>query len=264
MRSEADIRKVFELWERGVPKKAIARQTGISHTQVRRWIGLGVHAVLRSPMRTGAQRHAPTLNSSACPLVQHVDERAYAYLLGVYLGDGHITTEPNGVHRLRIAACDQYPGIMTECAKAVRTVMPQRRVGSVRQQGCRSVYCYSNHWPCLFPQHGPGKKHNRPIMLRSWQERIAFDRCPGLLLRGLIHSDGCRFMNRVVRPTKTGPKRYEYPRYMFKNESGHIRGIFIEACRRIGVEWRWDGPTQISIARRSSVARLGSFVGPKF
>jgi hypothetical protein len=70
-------------------------------------------------------------------------------------------------------------------------------------------------------------------------------------------------LSRVTRPTKSGHKRYEYPRYTFSNESGHIRGIFIEACRRVEVEWRWDGPAQISIARRRSVALLDSFVGPK-
>jgi hypothetical protein len=44
---------------------------------------------------------------------------------------------------------------------------------------------------------------------------------------------------------------------------GEAHGIFIEACRRVEVEWRWDGPAQISIARRRSVALLDSFVGPK-
>ena len=100
-------------------------------------------------------------------------------------------------------------------------------------------------------------------MLRSWQERIALERVPKLLLRGLIHSDGCRCTNRVVRRTKAGLKRYEYPRYTFKNESGHIRGIFIEVCETVGAEWRWDGRTQISIARRRSIALLDSIVGPK-
>jgi len=50
---------------------------------------------------------------------------------------------------------------------------------------------------------------------------------------------------------------------MFNNESGHIRGIFTEACCRVGVDWRYDGATQISIARRQSVALLDTFVGPK-
>ncbi|MGQ0804556.1 MAG: transcriptional regulator, partial [Actinomycetota bacterium] len=64
--------------------------------------------------------------------------------------------------------------------------------------------------------------------------------------------------------TKAGLKRYEYPRYMFKNESGHILGIFTHACQLLAIDWRWDGTTQISIARRESVAKLDSFVGPKF
>jgi len=263
VRSDDDVRRVFALFEQGVPKKAIARETGVSHTQVQRWIRKGVNAILNSSMRLRAGRHEPTLNSAACPLVRSVDHRAYAYLLGMYLGDGYITTEPNGVHRLRIAMCDDYPGIMRECEEAVAAVMPGRQVALVRQQGCHDVSCYSNHWPCLIPQHCPGRKHTRPLMLRRWQERIEYECFPDLLLRGLIHSDGCRCTNLIVRPTKAGPKRYEYPRYFFKNESGHIRGIFIEACRRVGVDWRWDGPTQISIARRRSVALLDSFVGPK-
>jgi hypothetical protein len=263
MRSDREVRQVFELFGQGVPKKVIARQTGVSHTQVRRWIAAGRDTILNSPMRRGAGRHDWELGSARCPLVQKVDHRAYAYLLGMYLGDGHISREPNGVYRLRIAACDAYPDVMDECARAVAAVMPDRRVGLLRQQGCHDVSSYSNHWPCMFPQHGPGKKHLRPILLHPWQFRIAYDEYPKQLLRGLIHSDGCRCINRVRRPTKSGVKRYEYPRYMFKNESGHIRGIFTEACRRVGVGWRWDGPTQISIARRRSVALLDSFVGPK-
>ena len=27
----------------------------------------------------------------------------------------------------------------------------------------------SKHWPCLFPQHGPGRKHTRKIELEQWQ-----------------------------------------------------------------------------------------------
>jgi hypothetical protein len=29
------------------------------------------------------------------------------------------------------------------------------------------VYSYWQHWPCLIPQHGPGKKHERQITW-SW------------------------------------------------------------------------------------------------
>ena len=32
-----------------------------------------------------------------------------------------------------------------------------------------SSTCRWKHWPCLFPQHGPGRKHERPIVLEDWQ-----------------------------------------------------------------------------------------------
>jgi hypothetical protein len=34
------------------------------------------------------------------------------------------------------------------------------------------VNAYSKHWPCLFPQHGPGVEHKRSIELVPWQQRI--------------------------------------------------------------------------------------------
>jgi len=54
----------------------------------------------------------------------------------------------------------------------------------------------------------------RLISLTGWQRRIC-NQYPELLLRGLIHSDGCRVINRVWG----GAKRYAYPRYEFSNRS---------------------------------------------
>jgi hypothetical protein len=31
------------------------------------------------------------------------------------------------------------------------------------------LWVYHRHLSCLFPQHGPGKKHERPIELEPWQ-----------------------------------------------------------------------------------------------
>jgi hypothetical protein len=78
-------------------------------------------------------------------------------------------------------------------------------------------------------------------------------------VRGLIHSDGCRVINRIRHPRKT----YEYPRYEFSNRSADIRRIFSDACDRLGVQWRVMTPFVISIARRASVAKLDTFIGPK-
>ncbi|MGI8593388.1 MAG: hypothetical protein ACR2ML_03310, partial [Solirubrobacteraceae bacterium] len=73
-------------------------------------------------------------------------------------------------------------------------IVPKSRVGEVQHgSGAVEVTSYSKAWPCFFPQHGPGKKHERSIRLTDWQKHVADD-FPGLLLRGLIHSDGCRFI----------------------------------------------------------------------
>jgi len=91
---------------------------------------------------------------------------AYAYLLGLYLGDACISTHPRGVYRLRITLDVRYPGIVQECEAAMQAVLPWNRVGcQLRKCNCFEVSAYSKSWPCLLPQHGEGKKHQRRIVL---------------------------------------------------------------------------------------------------
>ncbi|MEU8297359.1 hypothetical protein AB0C04_08745 [Micromonospora sp. NPDC048909] len=117
---------------------------------------------------------------------------------------------------------------------------------------------YGKHWPCLLPQHGPGKKHERPIVLADWQRKIV-SACPGDLLRGLFHSDGCRIANRV----RVRGKEYVYPRYMFVNESVDIMGLCQWALDELGIAWRMNRRNSLSVARRDAVAALDQHVGPK-
>lgn len=114
------------------------------------------------------------------------------------------------------------------------------------------------HWPVLFPQHGPGRKHRRKIELAPWQQEIV-DAAPQGFLRGLIHTDGWRGLNRV----RVKGKDYAYPRYQFSNRSNDIRNLFTDACDKLGVEWRRWTRYHISVARRDSVALLDGFIGPK-
>jgi hypothetical protein len=115
----------------------------------------------------------------------------------------------------------------------------------------------------LFPQHGPGEKHLRKIELADWQQFIV-KRYPGKFARGLMHSDGYRGLNRVRRGLADGERWYEYPRYLFVNESADILLLCGETLDRLGVEWRFSKPNTISVAKRDAVARLDEFVGPKY
>ena len=247
MRSPAEVKEVRRLVGRGLNDCEIARATGIPRSTVRLW-----RATDRCPSRSGRS------TCPGCDNTQHLPDTAiYAYLLGLYLGDGYIVRSGR-VTRFSLYLDARYSQIIASARSAIQSVRPQNRVRVVPRQGCVEICAYSLHWPCLFPQHGPGRKHERPIELVGWQRTIVEDH-PEELLRGLIHSDGSRSMNTVAGRGKT----YSYPRYMFTNVSDDIRGIFCDACDALGVEWRRMNAKNISVARRASVARLDEFIGPK-
>ncbi|MGC0414905.1 hypothetical protein ABIA38_000394 [Embleya sp. AB8] len=187
---------------------------------------------------------------------------AYSYLLGLYLGDGHIISKPRQ-HTLTVSCCDNWPGLIDEAAKAMQILLPCAAVGFVARSGCTDVKSYSKHWPCLFPQHGPGRKHERPIVLESWQRDIVRAE-PWALARDLIHSDGCRNVNWTTKIVAGERKRYEYPRYLFANESMDIMRILTTTLDEVGVEWKFPRRNLLSVARRASVALMDQHVGPKY
>jgi hypothetical protein len=129
-----------------------------------------------------------------------------------------------------------------------------RAPGRRQREGCIEVYSYWKHWSCVFPQHGPGRKHERHIRLVPWQEQIV-ERYPGAVLRGLLHSDGCRVLNRA--------NGYVYPRHQFSNRSDDIRDIFCRACDLLGVDWKLSNAVTISVSTRSSVEKLDRIIGSK-
>jgi len=121
----------------------------------------------------------------------------YAYLLGIYLGDGHITSGARDVKRLQVYCDAKYTEIAATIADAIGAVIG--RPGSIRRHArARMLYVssYSKQWPCLLPQHGVGRKHERPIVLAPWQQAHV-EAHPDQLIRGLIHSDGTRCLNKV-------------------------------------------------------------------
>ena len=158
-----------------------------------------------------------------------------------------------GVWRLRITLDAKYPGDRS-LAKASIVEVADRAAGETPRQGCVELYSDWKHWICVFPQHGPGPKHERRIALEPWQGRLVSSH-PDAFLAGLIHSDGCRIVNRV--------KTYAYPRYFFSNVSADIRDLFVAACGLVAVDCRSAGIRNISVARRGSVDILESVGRPE-
>lgn len=238
----------------GVLDRENALICGVAVKTIRRW--------RRLYQRRGLPRSS-AVDRIRCPRCdgRELDERAYALLLGVYLGDGHIVRTQRGSYLLALFQDARYPRSIDEWARTVREVKGggvhhRRAVGAVR------VESQWQHWPCLFPQHGPGRKHLRRIELEHWQREIV-QREPQAFLRGLFHSDGCRVTNWTERTVGGQRKRYEYGRYMFSNESEDILGLCAWALDLLGLPHTRPKRNLLSVARREGVAALDAFVGPK-
>jgi len=138
----------------GINDCEIARRLGLPRTTVRDWREPR-YVLKRPPSRCpqcGRRSRRIVLEPASC-----------AELLGLYLGDGHVT-ELARSHRLRLFLDAKYPTIVDESEAILRT----------------------------------GKKHGRRILLEPWQHELV-DAAPWAFLRGCIRSDGCAFINRTGR-----------------------------------------------------------------
>jgi len=148
MHPQATVDRARLLSRQGLIDREVARITGVSIGAVQKW-------------RTERRRARGTQRAQVCPRCEgrELDEPAYLYLLGLYLGDGWLTREHRHVFALSIACSNTWPGLLIAAKSAMSAVMPTSSVFSARRVGMTEVKSTSRHWPCLFPQHGPGPKH---------------------------------------------------------------------------------------------------------
>jgi len=187
--------------------------------------------------------------------------QAYAALLGFYLGDGCVSKQ-RGYYSLRVSCDRTLPHIVGDVTELIRQIRPTHAVFQVSAPGTVVVQANWKHWPCLFPQHGPGRKHERRIALVDWQREIVSQH-PDAFLRGLFHSDGSRTRNWATRRVGGEVKRYEYPRWEFANRSTDIIALCCWALELAGVAFRLRRVDRVAVSRREAVARLDELIGPK-
>ena len=89
MRSRREVDLALMHFQQGLTATEVARLTDIPRSTVRDW---------------GSGRGIQQLRRRECPGhdTECLDGAAYAYLLGLYLGDGCISAYPRGVWKLRI------------------------------------------------------------------------------------------------------------------------------------------------------------------
>jgi len=239
----AEVRRLArDLIADGYSIRATGSQLGVSRAAIREWMMQPQVAPPRCP--------APPLSSPE-----------YSALFGFYLGDGCISRNSR-TFSLRISCDAAYPNIVAEVEQLIVHIHPERRTYLVRAPGVTVVQSYWNHWPCLFPQHGPGRKHERELGMTAWQWAIVQNE-PAEFLRGLFHSDGCRTNNWATRMVRGEKRRYDYPRWQFTNASEEILGWCGDALDLLGLAWRRSGPRTISVSRGADVARLDGLIGLK-
>ena len=197
--------EALELTAQGINDCEISRRLGVPRTTVRDW--RKPRYVPRRPRRAPSRRPRCRLPATRVEF----DAGDYAELLGIYLSDGCINVGPRA-ERLRIFLDAAHPNVAAETEALLKRCFPANRVGrGSRHNGHMVVlWVYSGHLSCLFPQHGPGKKHQRRILLEPWQDELVAA-APWRFLGGCIRTDGCAFINR------TGP--HEYLSYDFCNLS---------------------------------------------
>ncbi|WP_245155880.1 transcriptional regulator [Nocardioides sp. 503] len=239
----------------GVPDADNAAQHGVAIKTVRRW--------RRDYQRRGLPR-GQTHCAVPCPRCDNapLDHAPYAELLGWYLGDGHLSRGRRGIFNLHVFNDKRYEENNARILSLMAQVKPGGRPHVRHVTGCLILTVSWKHWPCLFPQHGPGLKHSRPIILEDWQRAVVEDH-PAAFLRGLFHSDGSRFVNRVRRPVAGAMKYYAYPRWQFTNYSDDIRELCCWALDLADVPWRQSNARTISVSTRAGVARLDALIGLK-
>lgn len=228
----------------GLNDSEVARRLGVPRRTVRDW--------RVRPRGAGARGICPRCwRPTSLVLFSAAD---YAELLGLYLGDGHISPFPR-TERLRLMLDAKYPVIVDDAADLLDRIVLDCKVGrqQVHEGRMITLWSYFSHWTCLLPQHGPGKKHGRRILLEEWQQR-QIDTAPWAFLRGCVRSDGCVFINR------TG--KYAYESYDFFNYSRDILELFVATCGVVGVECRVY-EKRARIYGRASVARMLEHVGRK-
>lgn len=244
MRRAEEVAVVLQLVDAGLPDRVISELTSIPRSTVRDW-------------RRGS---VPVAYGDTClHTPEDIPSEQYAYLLGVYLGDGCLSAFPRGVWKLRVFMDSRYPEVVDSVRHAMSAVRGGGTAGLYERPGrCVEIAMYWRHWRCLFPQHGPGPKWKRRIELTDWQMQIV-ERERQAFVCGLIDSDGCR-ITATYRERQTIRR---YGRYVFSNRSEAIHKLFTDSLDALDIHWTRANFKDTGVARQRDVRRMDQFVGPK-
>lgn len=235
------IQKVLQDFKSGKNKSQLSREYNIPRPTLRYWI------------KKDTNGESMTQRKSDIPIEYIIEKikknkEMYNYILGIYLGDGHISPNKNS-YKLRIVMDSKYPNLVHETRICLRNFF-ESPVSVNSREGCKVISVFDKNLPKYFPQHGFGKKHDRKIILSDFQiENISYSD----LLKGLWLTDGSYYL-----------RKNKYEAYNFTNKSIDIVSIFEKCLNSLSISYRKrvknDGIWVIEVAKKSEVNKMKSIV----
>jgi hypothetical protein len=156
----------------GLSDYEIARRSGVPRPTIQRWRKGSVRAPVDQEWR-------PKFRAE------------YAYVLGLYLGDGHIVRRGRS-GLLTISLDPQYGDIIEQAQSCLTAVFEPANVHLRNRPaaGTTVLKLASVAVPVAFPQHAAGKKQERPIQLADWQLEVTRAHCDLLAFDGPSRTRG--------------------------------------------------------------------------
>lgn len=243
---------IRELYKNGMKKCDISRKTGICAENIANWIKYPDKDFNRIKNYKSIENFEEYLNTEE-------KQKAYSFILAVYLCDGYICTNIkkrfNGAPVIHFYNDSRYIKNTKEWADNLQILIPLStiRIKKRKNSNCFIVKADSHYLIDLFPQHGTGKKHDRKLELADWQKKIV-EKYPHEFIRGCIQSDGCIWFQK-----NDNRKRYE-----FTNVSEDIANFFLDALKLIGIEakkyWAKAGFYQVKSLRKAQEEILSKII----
>lgn len=174
----------------------------------------------------------------------------YAYIFGVYLGDGYIIRNKR-TYKLMFSILENHTEVQKKISSQLKILFPFNKINILKRKNskCCDIIVYSNNIPLLFPQYGSGHKHERKIETTELQ-RFNIITYPKEFLSGLLDSDGTSYIQSNLRF------------YMFKNKSVNIVKIFCDTCDLLDIKYtvvKFKSIYSVYIRRKKYVRLLETF-----
>ena len=237
MRTEKEINSILKLKNEGKNNTEISKLLDIPRTTIITILNKKSTNIVKKQLIDNSKNYI--LNNNL--------EKEYSYILGLYLGDGHIV-KMKRTFRLRIFLDKKYDDLNNYVKRTLELLFPNNKVTINKTKiNMIIINVYSNNLINLFPQHGAGKKHNRSIVLEDWQRDVIV---PDQIIKGLIHSDGSYFYSGI------------YDRYEFKNSSSDILSIFKIYSNKLNLKYT-EQKKVITFYKREDVLKLKTIIGTK-